>query len=222
MRIEKEIFKRTTCKFDTLLPYGFHKQKQYFIYEKFFMDAFQARITISEKGIVSGIVYDMNTDEEYINFRIQQQGGEFVSKVREAYQMILMDIKERCFETLFFESEQANRITKKINERYHDKPEFLWEKDRTSAVFRNPVNKKWYGLIMHINKGKLDEESIVDIDVLNLKLDDKLIPELLKRDGFYQAYHMNKKYWVSIVLDNTISDEELLTYIHDSHAYTIR
>lgn len=221
MSIEKEIFKRTTCKFDTLLPYGFHQQKQYYIYEKLFMDAFQARIIISEKGMVSGFVYDINTDEEYINFRIQQQGGEFVSNVREAYQMILLDIKEHCFETLFFESEQANRITKKIKERYHDKPEFLWEKDRTSAVFRNPVNKKWYGLIMHISKGKLDKESTVDIDVLNLKLDDKLIPELLQRDGFYQAYHMNKKYWLSIVLDNTISDEELLTYIHDSHAYTI-
>jgi predicted DNA-binding protein (MmcQ/YjbR family) len=76
---------------------------------------------------------------------------------------------------------------------------------------------------MNINKNKLDKlcESKI-IEIINVKLDEDMIEELLKKDGFYPAYHMNKKYWISIILDNTLSDKEIQKYILLSYNFTIK
>lgn len=47
-----------------------------------------------------------------------------ISKVRTAYEQILIDIRNHCFEKNYFISPQANRITKWIETTYHDEPEF--------------------------------------------------------------------------------------------------
>ena len=37
---------------------------------------------------------------------------------------------------------------------------------------------------------------------------------------FYKAYHMNKKKWISIILDETLSDEDIFKYIDESYQLT--
>ena len=59
-----------------------------------------------------------------------------------------------------------------------------------------------------------------DIEIINIKLDENKIVKLLNRKGFYKAYHMNKKYWITINLDDTISDEEIMNYIEESYKYS--
>ena len=51
---------------------------------------------------------------------------------------------------------------------------------------------------------------------MNVKLDKDEITELLKTRGFYPAYHMNKKNWITILLDDTISDEVIMCLIEKS------
>ena len=111
---------------------------------------------------------------------------------------------------------QSNRITNYIIGKYNTKPEFLWEKLDGSAVFRNKENNKWFGIIMDINKNKLDKENKI-IEIINVKLDNKTIEKLIKEKGFYNAYHMNKKSWITIVLDDTLKDEEIIKYIDESY-----
>ena len=111
----------------------------------------RVEITISD-GIVTGKIYDVDLDEEYTNFRTVHATGEFVSQVKEAYQNILLDIKECCTESKYFMTNQANRIAHTIIETYHDLPEFAWEKYPNYGIFKNPYNGKWYGLIMNIPK----------------------------------------------------------------------
>ena len=55
---------------------------------------------------------------------------------------------------------------------------------------------------------------------MNIKLLPEKITELLKRKGFYPAYHMNKKNWITIILDETLEDEEIMGYIRKSHQFT--
>ena len=38
-----------------------------------------------------------------------------------------------------------------------------------------------------------------------------------KQEGFYKAWHMNKTYWITIVLDNTISTKEIMNLIDKSY-----
>ncbi len=216
MSIEKEIFERTHVNIEKLESYGFKKIGcQYFYCTYFLDDSFKAEITVDE-GMVSGRVIDLEMNEEYSNIRVSSQIGPFVSKVREEYKNILINIKENCFESDYFLSEQANRITKYIYDTYHDQPEFLWEKFKGYGVFRNKNTNKWYGAIMNINKSKLDKGD-EEVEVLNIKLDSDKVSKLLKRKGFYLAYHMNKKDWITIILDNTLEDDEIIHLLDESY-----
>ena len=55
---------------------------------------------------------------------------------------------------------------------------------------------------------------------MNVKLPPDLINDLLKKEGFYKAYHMNKKYWISFILDDSIKDQELEELINISFTLT--
>lgn len=39
----------------------------------------------------------------------------------------------------------------------------------------------------------------------------------LKQRGIYPAYHLSKKSWISIILDNTLSDDEIMKLIDISY-----
>lgn len=58
------------------------------------------------------------------------------------------------------------------------------------------------------------------VDVLNLKLDPSLIDDLRTRPGFALGYHMNKTHWVSVVLDGSVADEEIVNLLDMSHQAT--
>ena len=65
---------------------------------------------------------------------------------------------------------------------------------------------------MNIKRDRLIQNSEGFVEVINLKLDDK-VTELLLVDGIYPAYHMNKKYWVSLLLDDTLSDKTIFDLV---------
>lgn len=216
MNIEEEIFKRTNINYNKLKAYGFKKEKDNYVYSKIFLNNdFRAIIIIDKDGNLSGKVIDLQSLEEYTNIRIEMT-GEFVSKVREEYKNILLDIKKNCFETTYFISEQANRITKYIKDKYSSEPEFLWDKFKGYCVFRNNDNNKWYGIIMNIDLSKIDNGS-GEIEVINVKLNEESVNKLLNKKGFYKAYHMNNKSWITIILDDTLDDKEIFKLIDESY-----
>ena len=216
MSIENEIFKKSNVILDKIEKYGFKKVKDNYVFEKHFLnDDFKAIISIDNKGAVSGKVIDLQIDEEYTNIRTEMT-GEFVNKVRESYKDILIDIRNHCFENKCFIFEQSNRINKYIKEKYNNNPEFLWDKFPGYAVYRNENNNKWYGIIMNLDLSKLDNGS-GEIEIINVKLDENKIKKLLKQKGFYEAYHMNKTDWISILLNDTIKDEEIISLLDESY-----
>ncbi len=222
MTIEEELFKKTKLDFDKIAKYGFKKDKSLYKYSKNIMNNnFRVDIEINEDGIVKGKIFDLSFDEEYTNFRVEENIGSFVSEVKEEFKHLLEDIKNNCFIKEDFIYEQPNRIAKAIKEKYGDNPEFEWEKFPGYATFRNKESKKWYGIIMNIDKNKLDKKSNGEVEIIDIKLEPSEIEDLLKLDGFYPAYHMNKKSWISIILNNTISDENIINLIDKSYSYTI-
>ena len=214
-----EIFKRSKCNYSKLEEYGFIKEEDYYKFNNFLIDNLLLEIIIYKTGIISIKVMDLIFNEEYVNYKIDSQNGEYVNRVREEIEKVLNDVKEKCFIDNYFIYPQSNRIAKLIKEKYSDNPQFLWKKKDSGAVFKNPYNDKWYGIIMNINQEKLGIEA-KDVEVLNVKLDKDKIDELVKEKGFYRAYHMNKTYWITIVLDDTLKDEKIMELICESHKYT--
>ena len=216
MNIENEIFKRTNVDIDKLKKYGFKKEQNNYIYEKNFLnDDFKAIITIDNLGNVSGKVIDLQVGEEYLGLKTEMM-GEFVNTVRELYKDILIDIKNNCFIEKLFISDQANRINQIIKNKYNTNPEFLWEKSPGCAVYRNKSNQKWFGIIMNLDKSKLDNDT-GEVEIINIKLDPFEIKELINQKGFYKAYHMNKTDWITIILNNTLPDEQIISLIDKSY-----
>ena len=213
MDIEKEIFKRCIILYDKLIPFGFKK-----IDDKY--ETFLIKVEITMDGKVTGKIYDLEFNTEYSNFRIEKQTGNFVGRVRDEFIKFLENIRDNCTTTTYFISSQANRITELINKEYHDKPEFLWENE-PHGVFRNPKNLKWYGIIMNIKRERLDDTK-GEVEILNVKLDKEEIKDLVNKKGFYKAYHMNKENWITIILDDTLKDEEIIKYIKESHDFTCK
>ena len=219
MDIEKEIFKKSEIIDEKLISFGFTKEKdKYKISKNILNNTFRIDIEIENKNI-TGKIYDLSFNEEYINHKIESQNGEFVNKIREEYKNFLIAIKRSCTNTKYFISSQANRLVESIIKKYNDYPEFIFKTSKDIGVFRNPKNGKWYALIMKINKNKLDNQN-KEVEILNIKLDKDEILKLLKRKGFYKAYHMNKKHWITIVLDDTIKDKEIINYIIENYKFT--
>ena len=56
------------------------------------------------------------------------------------------------------------------------------------------------------------------VEIINIKIDPEKIIELKKRRGFYDAYHMSKKNWITIALDGSVSDSLVIDLLKKSRA----
>ena len=88
-------------------------------------------------------------------------------------------------------------------------PDFPWENDPTSAVYRHSNNRKWFALMMVIPNSRLGLREDGMIDVVNLKCDPVFIGSLRSQKGIFPAYHMSKDKWISVALDGSVDDEQI-------------
>ena len=222
MAIEDEIFKKAHPDFKKLKTYGFIQTKEAFMLEKSFMKGdFRAVINVSAEGKVSSAVYDSENGEEYLPLRMEHTAGGYSSEVKAEYEKLLREILISCFLKDYFISRQANRVCNLIYKKFNAAPDFPWKEQKAAsdaAVFRKPSGK-WFALIMNIKKDRIISGVRGNVDIMNLKLDKNEIQMLFECGalGVYPAYHMNKQAWITVVLDETLSDEEVMGYIQRSH-----
>ena len=223
MTTEQKVFSRRRFITKRMTEYGFINMGACYTLSEEFMDGdFTAEIRVYENGSVQGRVIDNMIGEEYIPLRMPNYSGAFVGSVREAYEALLLDIAEKCCNEVAFASDQSNRITALIQERYSVEPDFPWDEGRheTSGVFRHN-NNKWFGLIMNIDRRHLDKNSAEEMtDVINLKVDENRAAALHKIRGIYPAYHMNHSKWISVTLDDTLDDRDVMDLVDESFRLT--
>ncbi|MBP5288433.1 MAG: MmcQ/YjbR family DNA-binding protein [Clostridia bacterium] len=225
MTLEEEVFRRRRFLPETLEQNGFHRKKEGFeIFAPLMGGDFEAVLTLSDKGEIAGDVIDAGTGESYIPLRAEIFDNAYVNKVRDAYKTWLLGIAERCCGGLSFPSEQANRIAAAIRDRFGVKPDFPWKDNArisTAGVFRHGENNKWFALVMDIRRGALLKNEVRDrVDVMNLKMHPDEIPALCQRAGIYPAYHMNRKFWISVTLDGVLADEDVMELVQISFDLT--
>ncbi|MBQ6496026.1 MAG: MmcQ/YjbR family DNA-binding protein [Firmicutes bacterium] len=220
MSIESEFFKRSRPDFRKLERSGFLKEKGNYFYSAAFFDRqFRAELTISETGIVTGRVIDVETEEEYLPIRLQHQVGGFIGSVREAYLGVLQEILDACFVPVHFVYDQSNRIESWIRSEYGVAAEFPWERYPGCGTFKCANNEKWFAALLDVEYGKLtgDEDADQIVEVINLKADPDEIPTIVQTPGIFPAWHMNKKHWISVVMDDTVSDADVKALIRKSY-----
>ena len=60
-------------------------------------------------------------------------------------------------------------VFKYIEKKYKAKPEYLWRRFPNYAIFRHSDNKKWFSLIMDVEKEKLGLVGKSKVYILNIK-----------------------------------------------------
>lgn len=106
-----------------------------------------------------------------------------------------------------------------IAEEYGCFPDHPFEGDTETSVFRHDTNRKWFALVMTVDRSKFTPES-GRCDVVNLKCDPSLAHSFYKEKGIYPAYHMNKTHWISVLLDGSASDDNIRFLLHCSYTLT--
>lgn len=86
-----------------------------------------------------------------------------------------------------------------IEEVYGVTAEHPWKDDMTDEVFRRRDSGKWFGLIMQIPRRYLGLGE-GEMTVLNVKCEPFMAAGLVRDDGIYPAYHMNKTHWITLDL----------------------
>lgn len=145
------------------------------------------------------------------------QIGEFVGSLREEYENIIKDVIEKCTDKEVFKSKQAKDVIKHVREKYHDELEFLWEKFDDNAIWRNKINNKWYALLLTVPENKIRGKSDKKIEIIDIMIQKEKINEIVDGINVFPGYHMNKKSWITIVLDNSLDNEKLFDLIDNSY-----
>ena len=142
----------------------------------------------------------------------------YSAEIRNKFEALLLDIRDKCCKNQYFQSEQARRINEFIYETYDVMPEFLWPNIPSYAAFRKKQGGKWFAVIGSVPRRKVDPIFLSgeDVEVINVKVDSGMIADILSQKGYYPAFHMNKKCWVSIILEDALSDEEIQNRIRFS------
>ncbi len=112
---------------------------------------------------------------------------------------------------------QRDRITQQIQDTYGAEAEYLWADTPDCAVFRHPGSKKWFGIMMRVLPERLGMNSGKAIDIINVKCGPILAGSLLTEKGFLPAYHMNKNNWITILLDDSVPDEQITPLLELSY-----
>lgn len=108
-----------------------------------------------------------------------------------------------------------------IKKKYKASPEYPWAKYDINAVFRHSDNRKWFALVMRVEREKLGFSEQGYVDAINLKIDDRMFRDvLLNEEGILPAYHMNKEHWITVLLDGTVETERVFDLIDASFLAT--
>lgn len=112
---------------------------------------------------------------------------------------------------------QRERLTRYMQDTYGTEAEHLWADTPDCAVFRHPSSKKWYAIIMTVRFDRLGLPGEELVDVMNVKCGAIMTGSLLSQKGFLPAYHMNKNYWISILLNDSVPDDQIVLLLELSY-----
>lgn len=191
---------------------GFKKQDKGFVMEKH-LDTypFTIRCRLIDNTLECHLIDD-DLNEEYELVDLKETTG-YAALVKEEYDRTINDILSSCTEKI---KTQKERIIQYVNEKYQDKEEFLWAKFPEDSIIRKHENRKWYCLFMRLKAEKLGLTGKEEYDVLDLRGTEEQIKSI-DNTRFFPGYHMNKKHWYTILLNDTMTDEEIKNLIQESN-----
>ena len=208
-------FKNKKLNREKILGCGFQVDGENFIRREKFLDDFTLTITVDARGSVTTKIFDAD-GEPYTLHLVEGSSGNFVGKVKATHAQILKNLSEAAFDDEIFHAAQTLKLIANVREKFSDEPEFLWEKYPNFAVFRRKDNRKWYALVAGIPKKYLRLGGAEEIEILNVRIEPEELDKILDDEKYFRGWHMNKRSWLTVRLDETLTDEEIFSRVEKS------
>ena len=178
------------------LAYGFMQADDNLILRKALPETeFYAVVTLAGKALEVN-AFDSDTDEAYLPFNVADNISSYVMSVREKVEALLEEIKMQCL----IKINVKLQLMDYCSQRFGTVPDAPWPETPENFTFKTARRNKWYALFMTIPYKSLGLAKAGKVDVLNIKLPPAKIEQLVDRQHFYPAYHMNKKHWLTVLL----------------------
>jgi len=199
---------------EKLISYGFKEENNIYKYKTSLMNGdFILYIEIINSEIKTKLV-EKETKELY-TLHLTDSEGNFVGQIRDEYNNVISQIIENCFDNSIFKSSYTYEVINYIKNKYNDDIEYLWEKFPDNGIARRKDNSKWYLAILTVKKEKLGFDSKDSVEVIDLRSDK--VEELITENNIFPGYHMNKKHWITIILDGSMDIEKIYNFIDKSY-----
>lgn len=207
------VFREYVFKPEEATEYGFEvSDKKYVIRKPLPESGFYAVFRISERSFEAK-VYEEPDGEEYLPFDVGIDSGGFVSTIRSYVDDAVEDIVRKCFALADIKA----LLLEYVREKYGTIPEAPWGYLEEYHTLNTAKRHKWYGLFMLIPYRYLGVDREGRINVLNLKVRTEDIPGIIDHIHYFPAYHMNKKHWISILLDRDADVAEIKKLLDESY-----
>ena len=200
---------------EKLLQYGFREEAEKLRYRKEILDSsFLIEIVFVNSQLFIE-VYDLEFGEIYSLFSVDSAIGEIVQNIRESVEEILSSTLGLADESGKISSE----IIDYCNNKYGGSHVNPFKKHPDILAFVNEKNK-WYALMSNVDYSKLNKNPDITtkVKILNVKYLTDNISDIIDNKNIFPAYHMNKKHWISIVLDKNIKLETIKELIDISYS----
>lgn len=188
---------------EKLVAYGFEQKDDSFILKKSLNADFYTVVVFSKTDLIAE-VFETDTDEKYFLVDVKTAHGAFVNSLRSMVSDLINQIVHTCFSNTDIKFQYIDFLENELT----TKGDYPWEGDTTSAVYRCK-NQKWFALVMKIKFKNLGFESEEPVWAVNIKADAEKIPDLVDHKSIFPAYHMNKKYWITVILTSVTDFEKL-------------
>ena len=199
---------------EQLNGFGFKEEAEKLIYRKEILDSsFLIEISFVDSQLLVE-VYDLEFDEVYSLYSVDSTVGETVQNIREHVENLLRSILGLA--------DQSGKISSEVIDycnKYGGNHVNPFKKHPDILAFVNEKNK-WYALFLEVEYNKLNKNTDITtkVKILNLKYPTDKILDIIDNKNIFPAYHMNKKHWISIVLDKNIKLETIKELIDISYS----
>ena len=202
---------------EKLLSCGFTRTEEGYFRESQLMD-FVLRIKVGNEGEVNAELIDPETAVPYTLHLVENAAGNFVGEVRKAYEEALLSLAETCFDRAVFKERFTKDLLLFAKERYQVDCEYLWERYPDCGVLRRKDNRKWYAVVMTVagNKVGLSTDSLVEI--VDFRAQAEVVNSLVGQRGYAPAWHMNKKSWITVLLNGSVEFSTIAEMLENSRA----
>lgn len=204
------IYTKYELNIKSLAQKGFIKENNFYKKRINLNNNFEVEIILSkEKGYIK--VYDKELEEEYLPF-YAENAGEFASGIKEEVKKTVEEIVKQCFVKVSLQEQLIDYV----KEKYKTIPDYSFSNDKISKTFKTSEGK-WYSILMEVPYKSLKINKVGTVTILNLKNTAEKVKSLIDNKYILKAYHMNKKYWITILLVKGINLDKVKKLIDESY-----